>query len=867
MTSRINGPSITTQITSTETTTTTTTVGSLGEHTVTTSATGQPETTAQTTSTAAETVISDISSQEGSPSEVLFSSERSISTEPPTTGGAGASAAATHTLGMQRLRPSSSSSSSSTISSSDDAGETTSTQQSPDLGDLQGLHGSERSEGTMGAEGPGGLPETAIPPYDPSSKASIINFLKSPAVQQRMQTKGGHFVFIDETRSSFIFVRNGDWNTAESIKITNAKTGENISQPKDLEMCVAKFCVAYETMQSDWVTNIQPRVSERAGGAQGTYDHLMLSFKFKTAVLYGPWNSKEASSGYTPSAWRRGTKVETGPIWKDVGGLQGINWKTTPKPEFDDASFTRETPGAGQSSGAPAPSPYAAPIINVNLGGISTNVSVGGTTTTTTVNTGGTASQTEETTSTTTEESDNSFETASAGDDIETASTSSGGTIEEPTLHYEEEGNGEDDMSPPPPPGPPPASSSVSGITGMSASTFKDVLKAVAAHNRVVWGTDGEHISGANQDLGTVVRNAEHGIFNPTVIQNGGDSVSGADQGGSDGGAGGASGSGGGNRTRGSGQGEDGVVDNRDLLGKIRAHLDSVYPTENLTPDGTTLGDIIKNEEGSGGESEGFVTANPQAGPARMATRVVQNTETSETATSQQATASSGTAEAASSSGASGSQSSSGPSSAGNDTGRTQRGGTGDGSRVNTSSTTSRMVGKQFENTQDNRDLLAKIRAHLDAVYPTENLTPDGTTLGDIIKNEEGSGGASEGFVTANPQAGPARMATRIVQNTGTSETASSQQAVPSSSPSRLQQASERLQGALGDPAGRSTRADLHSAAREVADSLNTMAGIVRLNTPPSVLTSDDSSSTGMGLLAAARDVAQSLTKTLDNFN
>ncbi|KZN28297.1 hypothetical protein cpL71_0556 [Chlamydia pecorum] len=857
MTSPINGPSITTQITSTETTTTTTTVGSLGEHTVTTSATGQPETTAQTTSTLAESTISDISSQEGSPSEVLFSSERSISTEPPTTGGAGASAAATHTLGMQRLRPSSSSSSSSTISSSDDAGETTSTQQSPDLGDLQGLHGSERSEGTMGAEGPGGLPETAIPQYDPSSKASIINFLKSPAVQQRMQTKGGHFVFVDEARSSFIFVRNGDWSTAESIKITNAKTGENITQPKDLEMCIAKFCVAYETIQSDWSTNIQPRVSERAGGAQGTYDHLMLSFKFKTAVLYGPWNSKELSSGYTPSVWRRGTKVDTGQIWKDVGGLQGINWKTTPKPDFDDASFTRETPGAGQSSGAPAPSPYAAPIINVNLGGISTNVSVGGTTTTTTVNTGGT-SQTDETTSTTTEESDNSFETASEGDDIETASTSSGGTIEEPTLHYEEEGNGDDDMAPPPPPGPPPASSSGSGITGMPASTLKDVLQAVAAHNKVVWGADGEHISGGSQDLGTVVRNAEQGIFNQTIIQNRGDSVSGADQGGSDGGAGGAGG------VRGSGQGGDSVVDNRDLLAKIRSHLDSVYPTGNLTPDGTTLGDIIKNEEGVGGSSDGFVTADPQAGPARMATRVVQNTGTSETASSQQATASSGTEEAASSSGASGSQSSSGPSSAGNDTGRTQRGGTG--GRVNASPTTSRMVGKQFESSQDNRDLLAKIRAHLDAVYPTENLTPDGTTLGDIIKNEEG-GESTDGFVTANPQAGPARLATRVVQNTETSETATSQQAVPSSSSSRLQQASERLQGALGDPASHSTRADLHSAAREVADALGSMAGIVRLNTPPSVLTSDDSSSTGMGLLAAARNVAQSLNKTLDNLN
>ena len=860
MTSPINGPSITTQITSTETTTTTTTVGSLGEHTVTTSATGQPETTAQTTSTLAESTISDISSQEGSPSEVLFSSERSISTEPPTTGGAGASATATHTLGMQRLRPSSSSSSSSTISSSDDAGETTSTQQSPDLGDLQGLHGSERSEGTMGAEGPGGLPETAIPQYDPSSKASIIKFLQSPAVQQRMQTKGGHFVFVDEARSSFIFVRNGDWKTAESIKITNAKTGENITQPKDLEMCIAKFCVAYETIQNDWTANIEPRISARAGGDKGSYDHLMLSFKFKTAVLYGPWNSKELSSGYTPSVWRRGTKVETGQIWKDVGGLQGINWKTTPKPDFDDASFTRETPGTGQSSGAPAPSPYAAPIINVNLGGISTNVSVGGTTTTTTVNTGGT-SQTDETTSTTTEESDNSFETASEGDDIETASTSSGGTIEEPTLHYEEEGNGEDDMSPPPPPGPPPASSSGSGITGMSASTLKDVLQAVARHNRVVWGADGEHISGGNQDLGTVVRNAEQGIFNQTIIQNRGDSVSGADQGGSDGGAGGAGG------VRGSGQGGDSVVDNRELLAKIRSHLDSVYPTGNLTPDGTTLGDIIKNEEGVGGSSDGFVTADPQAGPARMATRVVQNTGTSETASSQQATASSGTEEAASSSGASGSQSSSGPSSAGNDTGRTQRGGTGDGSRVNTSPTTSRMVGKQIESSQDNRNLLAKIRAHLDAVYPTENLTPDGTTLGDIIKNEEGGGGTSDGFVTADPQAGPARLATRVVQNTETSETATSQQAAPSSSSSRLQQASERLQGALGDPASHSTRADLHSAAREVADALGSMAGIVRLNTPPSVLTSDESSSTGMGLLAAARNVAQSLNKTLDNLN
>lgn len=197
----------------------------------------------------------------------------------------------------------------------------------------------------------------ALPKYDPTDKASIIRFLSTPSVQAKLQTKAGHIVYMDEARGSFIFVRNGDWSTAESIAVTNGKTKEPITDIKDLEICIAKFCVGYETMHADWTNNIQPRIAGQTGET-GHYDHLLMSMKFKTTVLYGPWNAKESSSNYTPSVWRRGTKCESGAIWGDVGGLKGINWNNVQRPN-EGTVFSRETSSPRNSN------PNLLPILNL----------------------------------------------------------------------------------------------------------------------------------------------------------------------------------------------------------------------------------------------------------------------------------------------------------------------------------------------------------------------------------------------------------------------------------------------------------------------------------------------------------------------
>lgn len=122
-------------------------------------------------------------------------------------------------------------------------------------------------------------------------------------------------------------------------------------------MCIAKFCVGYETMHADWTNNIQPRIAGQTGET-GHYDHLLMSMKFKTTVLYGPWNAKESSSNYTPSVWRRGTKCESGAIWGDVGGLKGINWNNVQRPN-EGTVFSRETSSPRNSN------PNLLPILNL----------------------------------------------------------------------------------------------------------------------------------------------------------------------------------------------------------------------------------------------------------------------------------------------------------------------------------------------------------------------------------------------------------------------------------------------------------------------------------------------------------------------
>ncbi|ANH78371.1 hypothetical protein Cs308_0200 [Candidatus Chlamydia sanziniae] len=417
-----------------------------------------------------------------------------------------------------------------------------------------------------------------------------------------MQTKGGHYIYVDHNRSSFIFIRNGDWSQAESIKVSNAQTKEPLTSPEQLEMCIAKFSVGFETIENDWTNRIQPLMETRADGASGTYDHLMLSLKFKTGILYGPWNAKESSSGYTPSAWRRGARVETGPIWGHVGGLQGINWNSVSKPDF---GFIKETAQPGPST-SPGPSPgpgsgptppFAMPTVNVNLGGI--KVDLGGIATTTHVNIPG-ATQTTTTampertqttsTGTTTEGSD-----SLSDDDAQSVGSSSGSTIEESSRTYGEWGSGENSLDPneggkipPQPPGPPPSRPQGAVFNTISNQTLQQILRDARMHTSTVWDNQGHHEG--NLGLIDVIRNAENGTWEPTIRlpeNNASTDTSSVTSNNNDDSAGATKG------TRGT---EESAVDNRDLLSKVRAHLDSVYPKDkqgNYLPNGTTLGNII----------------------------------------------------------------------------------------------------------------------------------------------------------------------------------------------------------------------------------------------------------------------------------
>ncbi|WP_151899115.1 type III secretion system actin-recruiting effector Tarp [Candidatus Chlamydia corallus] len=639
MASPINQPSTTTQVTQTGPTVTTTTVGALGDHTVTTTGSGQAESTAEKVATLSGEEIQNLETQDET--AVQFSAEHSFSTFSPSTGGAGPTAQAAQSAGLFALsgrttrRPSELSSSSgdsfapragSNDSMSAPTGGTEQARSSsPDLGSLHGLEGSERAEGTEGPEGPGGLPESTIPNYDPTDKASIMAFLQNPGVQQKMQTKGGHFVYVDEARSSFIFVRNGDWKTAESIKVTNAKTKENLTKPADLEMCVAKFCVGYETIHSDWTNRVEPTIAERSGTTGGDYNHLMLSMKFKTAVVYGPWNAKESSSGFTPSAWRRGAKVNTGPIWDDVGGLKGINWKTTPTPDF---SFLNETPREGTPTSHQSPGPgtpgsgVVIPNVNVNLGGIRVDlggINVGGTTTN--VTTGGGGAGAADATST---------KATNTDQEVDTRSTGSGDTVEEPVIKFEDPGPGMDDNAPPPTP---PPNISGSRLLTISNQTLKEVLRNVRQHLDVAYDQQGNLVGNLNQNLGQVVRNSENGINIPTVIlpqttAGNTDGAGGGGAGGTGDGTGGAGGTTGRGRIPGDNNGE--VTDNRGLLARIREHLNDVYPGTTGSPvlppleNGETIGSIVKNDV-SGNLENTFIAPLKPESVARFAKLVSQD--------------------------------------------------------------------------------------------------------------------------------------------------------------------------------------------------------------------------------------------------
>ena len=218
-----------------------------------------------------------------------------------------------------------------------------------------------------------------LPKYDPKDKASIQNFLRDPRVLANMKEKGGHYIYPDASRSSFIFIPNGDFSKAKSIVVTNGRTKENITNPADFEMCIAKYAVIYNEAETDWNTRGATKIRQDLGlplDAPVNIKHFTLNLKFKQAIGYGEFNSKEASPGYTPSAWRRGSKIKvSSSVWDDVGGLNSVDLSKRRPTEEDNSSvnFSTETPEHFSKTESPqptSPTPSQQPVvININVAG------------------------------------------------------------------------------------------------------------------------------------------------------------------------------------------------------------------------------------------------------------------------------------------------------------------------------------------------------------------------------------------------------------------------------------------------------------------------------------------------------------------
>nr|ADK74072.1 TarP [Chlamydia trachomatis] len=385
---------------------------------------------------------------------------------------------------------------------------------------LNSLRGSSyttgpRNEGVFGP-GPEGLPDMSLPSYDPTNKTSLLTFLSNPHVKSKMLENSGHFVFIDTDRSSFILVPNGNWDQVCSIKVQNGKTKEDLDI-KDLENMCAKFCTGFSKFSGDWDSLVEPMVSAKAGVASGGNlpNTVIINNKFKTCVAYGPWNSQEASSGYTPSAWRRGHRVDFGGIFEKANDFNKINWGTQagPSSEDDGISFSNETPGAGPAA-APSPTPSSIPIINVNVNVGGTNVNIGDTN----VNTTNTTPTTQSTDASTDTSDIDDINTNNQTDDINTTdkdSDGAGGVNGD--ISETESSSGDDSGS---------VSSSESdknASVGNDGPSGLDILAAVRKHlDKVYPGDNGGSTEGplqANQTLGDIVQDMETtGTSQETVV-------------------------------------------------------------------------------------------------------------------------------------------------------------------------------------------------------------------------------------------------------------------------------------------------------------------------------------------------------------
>lgn len=505
------------------------------------------------------------------------------------------------------------------------------------------------------SESSSGLPELTIPPYDPTNKASLLELMKNPAVQGQMKQKCGHYIWPDMARGSFVFIPNGDWNKIQSITVRNGRTKEQLYNPKDTEKWVCKFAASYDTMKADWEGRRSDSIRTRGQLDAGTpvkFTNFVLNSKFKTAVAYGPYNAKEAGDDFTPSAWKRGTKVSVPKsIWDDTGGWDPLMLNQDSRSGLEEATFSSELPSSGtadKSTSTPGATQMPPINVHVNLGGVQTTVNT----------TGGPVSQTdshitENRDATPGEVTDSSSDDGSSvtgavggdedvneptdtGDNVSESSSSS---VEELATRFVDEGPGHDNMA------------------------ISDNLPSPSSSTDLSSNNDAAPLHSAAQ----------------------------------------------------------GVTDSLgNLLGRIRAHLDSVYdPNGNLIPGHNlgTLGDIIAEDQG---RRPNIPRNTPQISGQFVSTGPVS----SGIATSESV-----------------------PGEASVDTTLTASSKELSSAAQETMLSLSEMLAKLKPVTQEpaptppSNDLLNKIRAHLDAVYdPDGNIQPDGDlgNLGDIVAEHEG---------------------------------------------------------------------------------------------------------------------------------
>ncbi|WP_157420859.1 type III secretion system actin-recruiting effector Tarp [Chlamydia suis] len=594
--------------------------------------------------------------------------------------------------------------------------------------------------------GPEGLPNMSLPNYNPTDRNSLLNFLSNPNVKGRMLEHSGHLVYLDTNRSSFIFVPNGNWDQVCSMKVQNGKTKGDLGL-KDLEDMCAKFCTGFEKFSSDWGNRVEPLVASKAGVASGGNlpDKIIINNKFRTCVAYGPWNSKESSGNYTPSAWRRGHEVKFGPIFDGVAPFNKINWGSSSGPGDDGISFSNETsePFATAPS---SPSPTPVINVNVNVGGTSVNIgdtNVSGSSGSSTPTASQSVDMSTDTSDLDTSDIDTTDQTSSLNADIDDVSDADSG-IGEDSVSDTESTDGDN-------------SGKTTSASGKPTSSIEggaegpDILAAVRKHlDKVYPGENGGSTEGplpANQNLGKVISDMEKtGTAEETVVSQGNadiDDISDADSGiGEDSVSDTEStdGDNSGKTTSASGKPTSSIEDGAngpDILAAVRKHLDTVYPgenggsTEGPLPANQNLGKVISDMEKTGTAEETVISPGNGSGTLDSLNADIDDVSDAD-------------------------------SGIGEDISDTE---STDGDNSGKTTSASGKPTSSIEGGAEGPDILAAVRKHLDTVYPgenggsTEGPLPANQNLGKVISDMEQTGTAEETVVSpGNTESGSEKI-------------------------------------------------------------------------------------------------------------